>query len=258
MNSQKSQCKTEDNSQYDNPSPKYPLLTQQSSRYKNLVHCFKCSIDDCEMLFETPTALKEHSLIHTNLFQCPVITCGLQFQKSENLFKHQKTHLPSRKIFLCPYPNCNRRFTATYNLKIHYRVHTGEKPYTCMLCMKSFFDRANFKYHQKVAHLIKKDNEVICQHCKDNHRFKTKKQKIMHHNKLQDECRNEKNFLLNLLNAYKNATDELIDKFNCSENIKQSFEYKTIDIQKRKLEKSVFDMEQYEALFLKKDVCKFK
>ena len=234
------------------------FLTRKTKKYKNLVDCYKCQVDDCEMLFETEDELLLHKEKHDTLFLCPFLNCNLQFQHQDNLFKHQKTHLPCKKMYQCSFPGCMKKFTASYNLKIHYRCHTNEKPYKCEICGAAYYDRANYKYHTRTGHLTVDDRDVTCSHCMGGHVFKTKKQKIMHHDKLQDECRTEKNYLINLISELKNSIDTLIEKSNKKKEIEESSPFAEVKKQSKVTEGKIFDYEQYEALFLKKEICKFK
>ena len=197
---------TKDESQLsiENEINKTHFLKKKTGRkYKNLVECFKCDIDDCSQLFETEEELNKHKIIHNKIYTCNYINCGLKFENEINLQKHFKIHLPSKKIYKCYFPGCNKCFTASYNLKIHYRIHSGEKPYHCEICDNSFYDRANYKYHIRTAHVKKDNKDTICFHFGCKHTFKTKKQKLMHHDKLEDECRNDKNYLMNLISNFK-------------------------------------------------------
>jgi hypothetical protein len=93
---------------------------------------------------------------------------------------------------------------------------------------------------------VKKDNkDTICSHFGCKHIFKTKKQKLMHHDKLEDECRSDKNYLMNLISSFQNFFNEI-----CSDKDKIKFEqnYISINEQIKKVEEVVLNKEHYDAL----------
>ena len=222
------------------------LKKKTGRKYKNLVECYKCDFEDCSILFEKEEDLNKHKLLHKNVIFCPFFGCGMKFENEKNLQKHQKIHIPSKKIYQCSYPGCTKSFTASYNLKIHYRIHTGERPYQCNICGMKYYDRANYKYHCKTAHVEKNNKDTICSHINCQHTFKTKKQKIMHHDKLEEECRSEKNFLMNLLSDFQKSMNILINDYYNENEINSLF--KNINLQKMKIENFIMDKNQYDAI----------
>ena len=60
--------------------------------------------------------------------------CGKSFSSSFNLSCHWKVH--EKKLFNCL--QCAKSFGYLHNLQRHLRIHTGEKPYICSKCSKSF------------------------------------------------------------------------------------------------------------------------
>ena len=181
--------------------PKFVLANNK--KYKNLVHCYICKVEDCQQLFKTNLELVEHKKIHTKVHICPIDGCNKSFTEITNLRKHYKYHFPTEKRYYCPYEGCGKSFTASYNLTIHYRMHIGKKPYKCQICGKCFFDRANYKYHISSKHIIINTKKLICQHKNCYHKSKTIKQQLMHHDKLEEACLQEKNLLLNLVMNYQ-------------------------------------------------------
>ena len=201
-----------------NESPSTELIIQNSTpknyiskRFKNLIECFPCSIEDCQILFETQKDLDNHSLTHKKLFKCKYPGCEKTFIKSINLRKHNKSHFKNKKIYFCPYEGCNKSFTASYSVTLHYRVHTGNKPFKCEICEKKFFDKANWQYHVNNMHKKIIEKKLICQHINCGHKSKSQKQLLMHHDKLEEECVKEKNLLLKLIMLYQKASVDLLE-----------------------------------------------
>ena len=189
--------------------PTFVLSTNK--KYKNLVHCYLCKIEDCQKLFKTNQELIEHKKLHTQIYTCPIDGCNKSYKCIINLRKHYKHHFPTEKRYYCPFEGCGKSFTASYNLTIHYRIHIGKKPYKCQKCEKCFFDRANYKYHITSKHNNISSKKLICQHKNCNHKSKSIKQKLMHHDKLEEFCIQEKNLLLNLLMQFQKSAFSLLN-----------------------------------------------
>jgi len=73
-------------------------------------------------------------------FKCP--RCPERFETSALLHPHLKTHAD---YLVCTH--CNNKLSCIASLVSHVYTHTGEKPYKCVLCPKSFTTKFNLKIH---------------------------------------------------------------------------------------------------------------
>lgn len=233
-----------------------PLFQEFPKKIKKLPVCYSCDAEDCTMLFKAEEECESHKKLHKDLIKCIFPGCNKQFIQSINYKKHYKHHYPSKKIHFCPFPGCHKSFTASYNLTIHYRIHKGDMPYECEKCGKKFFDRANYKYHTTIKHLDIKIKDRTCQHKGCCHKSKTIKQKLMHHDKLEIECKSEKNNLFNLLNIFRYSIRDILElKSDLSDELKKLEENNEIkeDImniqsQSKVLIDKAIDKDQYKGI----------
>lgn len=91
-------------------------------------------------------ALKSRSVIthyhlHTNdkSYVCGV--CGKAFLEKSGLANHSAVHNNEK----CPV--CGKPFKHPKYIRIYLRGHTGEKPFNCDTCLKSFRSNSNLKSH---------------------------------------------------------------------------------------------------------------
>uniref|UniRef100_A0A8D0G2J6 C2H2-type domain-containing protein n=1 Tax=Strix occidentalis caurina TaxID=311401 RepID=A0A8D0G2J6_STROC len=122
---------------------------QSSSREE-----YKC--EHCGKFFTWRSNLSHHQQIHTGVRPYKCRDFGKKLWDSWKLVCHRRTHI--KKPFVCT--TCGKRFSFISHLSRHQLVHTGDRPYTCSDCGKSF--RTNLITHQRIH---KGERPYPCWHC---------------------------------------------------------------------------------------------
>jgi len=60
--------------------------------------------------------------------------------------------------FKCRHSGCGSIFKKSCNLRDHFRKHTGQRPFTCPKCLKTFTQSGNLGRHLKNVHAVPREN----------------------------------------------------------------------------------------------------
>jgi len=112
------------------------------------------------------------------------------------------------------------------------RKHTGEHPYECHICGRTYYDRANYKYHLKTGHDSIRVDQLECQHQNCKQTFKTQKMRLLHHRKLEKECENDKLILIDLIGKFQKTAESMMKIYKIKEDsLKNDVEYISLNKQ---------------------------
>uniref|UniRef100_A0A1I8A186 C2H2-type domain-containing protein n=1 Tax=Steinernema glaseri TaxID=37863 RepID=A0A1I8A186_9BILA len=99
--------------------------------------------------------------LHQKNYTCDV--CSSSFGRRGTLRRHKEmVHLG--RTFKCTYENCDHpAYKCSKALRAHIRsAHTGERPYKCSFCVRTFVRRNDMKVHEKIHY---DSNAKRCERC---------------------------------------------------------------------------------------------
>uniref|UniRef100_A0A182LXE0 C2H2-type domain-containing protein n=1 Tax=Anopheles culicifacies TaxID=139723 RepID=A0A182LXE0_9DIPT len=110
--------------------------------------CFPCP--HCDKTFVIRSRMKAHLKTHSARKDHTCDVCGSAFVNKGLLKRHRRSLHSTDLLFECKL--CSKKFAVVEKLKIHQRVHTGERPFECSFCPRTFLHFSDRKRHEMAIH----------------------------------------------------------------------------------------------------------
>ncbi|KAI9582843.1 zinc finger protein 239-like [Glossina fuscipes] len=139
----------------------------------------------CNKVFKEACDLKQHLSTHDSMKPYKCEYCPASYVYKSNLTTHKRCH-ESNGTYKCHERErqkgrktclfCAKIFTSTSNRRRHERIHTGERPFVCEFCGRSFSSSSDLISHRSSQHL--KERNFVCDIC--DKRFNRRSQLNIH------------------------------------------------------------------------------
>ncbi|XP_075700897.1 uncharacterized protein LOC142665169 [Rhinoderma darwinii] len=143
-------------------------ITQQSSGENLITLNLHSGLHNTERSYNSPNheepSLDQSQIVTTSTAQKGIkrFQCGKQFTKTPGFFTNRRINT-GEKPYSCPL--CLKCFAQKSSLVTHERRHTGERPYSCSLCEKCFTQKSDLDKHERIHTGEKPYSCSLCEKC---------------------------------------------------------------------------------------------
>ncbi|XP_020281733.1 zinc finger protein 660-like [Pseudomyrmex gracilis] len=156
---------------------KTPVEMKHSTKDKCLEKYSWLCTDCNETLPSLVSLVEHHEKVHNQPPKYMCVQCSKVYDKYQGFVTHVKRHgKQDKEKYSCD--ECGKTYTQQKNLVDHMWIHTGERPYKCKSCDKSFKNSSSLFIHKR-CHLP--DNlkyQYQCDQC--DKKFSTKPNLVTH------------------------------------------------------------------------------